>query len=85
MELLKQVSGGDGQVEAFMNEVKEISDIVSAIAPLTRPVKPAGESGDEENRPAAEPKPLDVSEILKPVCNIADDSAYNALARAVRA
>ena len=86
VELIKQITGGDRQVEAFINEVKEISEAVSVIAPLAQSLKSAGSESAEAvaQSPSDAAKPLDISEILKPVRNIADDGVYNALARAIR-
>lgn len=86
VELLKEISGGDGQVEAFINEVREISEAVAIIAPLAQSLKTdVGTNAQEvKENPVSAGNAADISEILKPVRNIADDGVYNALARAVR-
>lgn len=90
MDLIRELSGGGEEIEQFVREVEQISEIVSVFAPLMQ----AGENSFEDSAFTAstggrgeekysQHTAPDISYILKPVRNIADDGIYNALARAV--
>ena len=81
MEFLKEITEGDGQAEAFIKEVEEISKAVSAFAPSAKETAP---DGGKTCGGTAGGGQVCIEEVLKPVADIADDRIYNALARAVR-
>lgn len=78
LELLKYVSGDDGEMEKIIKEAEHVAEIISAIAPVAAAF---GESGEKEE--SADPAPCNTGIPLKPISNIADDSIYNALSRAI--
>ena len=92
VELIKEISGGGEQIDEFMKEVEHISELVSVFAPL---MQSAGQAAGQDNASTAHNSGGDIEEsfsphtapdisyILKPVRNIADDGIYNALASAV--
>ena len=91
MELIKEISGGGEEVDAFMREVGQISELVSAFAPFMQAASasenaethsPKADTEFSENENTYK-KTQDVCDILSPVRNLADDGIYNALARAV--
>lgn len=92
IELIKEISGGGEEVESFVRNVGQISELVNAFAPLLQSSTSSQDHGCEapdsadnksfENVETCE-KTQDVCNILKPVQNLADDGIYNALARAV--
>lgn len=80
LELLKYVSGDDGEIDKIINEAEHVAEIISAIVPVAAAF---GESdGDKKEENVATP-PQDTGIRLKPIANIADDSIYNALSRAI--
>ena len=91
LEIIKEISGGGEQVDAFMKEVEQISELVTAFAPLISSAPAAQEGSSDKNVSRSpdftdgqkESKARETAYILKPVGNIADDCIYNALARAV--
>lgn len=78
LEFLKYVSGDDGEMEKIIKEAEHVAEIISAIAPVAAAF---GESGEKEE--SADPAPCNTGIPLKPISNIADDSIYNALSRAI--
>ena len=76
-EILKCVSDGNGELENIVKQVEQISGIISAFAPLMA----AGRQSDG-NEVGSGGTPS-VGYCLKPIANIADDSIYNALSKAI--
>lgn len=80
LELLKYVSGDDGEIDKIINEAEHVAEIISAIVPVAAAF---GESDGDKKEESVATTPQDTGIRLKPIANIADDSIYNALSRAI--
>ena len=81
-EILKYISDGNSEVENVIKQVEQVSEIVNAFAPLVNSMAGAPSAGGAQS-PASDCAPDGVSLPLKPIANIADDSIYNALSKAI--
>ena len=92
LETLKYISDGNGEMDKIIREVEQVSEIISAIAPIATAfgngATPFDESDDTSNNSeskmqGSDATPPDIGICLKPIVNIADDRIYNALSQAV--
>lgn len=81
-EMLKYISGDNGEMDKIIKEAEQVTEIISAIAPLATAFG-ANDNGVNVTENEEAPKAQDTGLILKPVANIADDSIYNALSCAI--
>ena len=92
-EVLKYISGDNGEMDKIIKEAEQVSELINAIAPLATAFGGGGNSLDEcsGNSSSSESKmpdcggapSCDIGLCLKPIANIADDSIYNALSSAI--
>lgn len=79
-EVLKYISGDNGEMDKIIKEAEHVTEIINSIVPL------ATAFGSKEEEPAnggENSKVQDIGLILQPVSNVADDSIYNALSKAI--
>ena len=81
-EMLKYISGGNDEIEKIVKEAEQVTEIISAIAPIATAFG-ANDSEIKESEGGENSKAQDIGLILKPISNIADDSIYNALSHAI--
>lgn len=80
LEVLKYVSDGNGEMDKIIKEVEQVSQIINTFAPLAASFA-ANDNNIEPD--GASTSPHDVGLFLQPVANIADDSIYNAMSKAI--
>ena len=92
LEVLEYVSGGNGEMDKLIKEVRQVSEIISAFAPVTAAFGAGGASFDENGSKSSDNgnkisdcggTSSDIGLSLQPIANIADDSIYNALSKAI--
>ncbi len=77
VQLIKTVSGDGGQIDEIMKEVREISELVTALSPAPSTSVPEGRDASRKTAGGGFP--------LAPIADIADERAYGALAGAIAA
>lgn len=83
-EVLKYVSGDNGEMDKIIKEAEQVSQIISAFAPLATAFGGDNAESDSASAPACdEAQKHDKGFYLQPVANIADDGIYNALSNAI--
>ena len=79
-DVIKYISGGNGEVDKLIKDVEQVTEIINAFAPIVGAV---GGMAPSEAVADATPDKSDIGIRLKPIAGIADDNIYNALSRAI--
>lgn len=80
-EILKYMSDGNGELENIVKQVEQVSEIISAFAPLVTAVSGSAQNSADDGQ--SDGDATSVGFYLKPIANIADDGIYNALSSAI--
>lgn len=81
-EMLKYISGDNGEMDKFIKEAEQVTEIINAITPLVTSFGANDSNVSELDSGCIPPQP-DIGICLKPIANIADDGIYNALSKAI--
>lgn len=86
-EIIKYAVGENHELDNILKEAEQISEAISAIAPIAAALggKPSSDNVPEADgaETVIKERKSDTALFLKPIADIADDGIYNALSRAI--
>lgn len=86
-EIFKYISGDNGEMNKIIEEVEQVSEIINTLAPVVSAF--GGAKADNtpfdwsDNKASGNDIKIPGYAATAPIANIADDSIYNALSRAI--